>query len=60
MPVMLDVGHPQACHAVMIDGLFPGQKFLDAERVALTGLLESDDTFTHCRNDFRLTFASRG
>ena len=39
---------------VLVDGILPGQEFLDRERIAAAGLLQRKQAAAHGRDDFRL------
>jgi hypothetical protein len=40
LPVLLDARRAQAGKAMLVDGILPGQEFLDGQRVATAGFLE--------------------
>jgi hypothetical protein len=52
LPVVLDPGRPQACEAMLIDGMLPAQEFLGRERIALTRFFEAQQTAANSGDDF--------
>src|SRR5262245_63187788 len=54
LPVLLNAGGAQAGETVLIDGILPGQEFLDRERIATASLLQRQETAAHGGYNLRL------
>src|ERR1700722_8999160 len=54
LPVLLDARRAQAGEAVLVDGILPGEEFLDGQRVAAAGFLERKEPAAHGGDDLGL------
>src|SRR5437588_6773885 len=54
LPVLLNARGAQPREPVLVDGILPGEEFLDGERVAAAGLLERKKPAAHCRDHLGL------
>src|SRR5690606_17908060 len=52
--IMLDPGRAQAGKPMLVDGCLPVEEFVDTERIARAGLLETQQSATNGGHDFRL------
>src|SRR6185437_502454 len=52
--VLLDSGDPEAGHATAVDRALPAGELLEAQRIALAGVVDAQETARHCRNDLGL------
>src|ERR1700682_3987338 len=55
LPVLLDARGAQAGEAVLVDGILPGEEFLDSQRVATAGFLERKQAAPYSGNHLGLT-----
>src|SRR6266496_4460847 len=54
LAILLNARGAQAGQAVLVDGILPGEEFLDRERVAAAGLLERKQPAAHGSHDLGL------
>src|SRR5258708_14056369 len=47
LPVLLDARRAQAGEPVLVDGILPGEEFLDGQRIAAAGFLERKQSAAH-------------
>jgi hypothetical protein len=51
LPVLLDARGAQAGEAMLVDGILPGEEFLDGERVAAAGFFQREQAAAHRGHD---------
>src|SRR5882724_8143356 len=55
LPVLLDARRAQPGEAVLVDGILPGEEFLDGQCVSGAGLFKREQTATNGCHHLRLT-----